>query len=195
MKNISLLPVEIKQYHRSSKKRNVLIIIALVILALFIMAYLGLSMAAVLPQQQLKAIRQERAEIQSKIAGMQQYEEILNNAKGVEAIISEAMSNNPDWSTFLKTIYNEMPQDVWITGFTTEYENNAGSLKITGKAESNNSVSRWLSKLESTEGIADVKCNFTSTEETEDNAVSYEISAAILPGSTYQLPDVGGDSK
>lgn len=193
MKKISLLPAEVKYYNSTSKKRNSLIITSLVILTLFVLSYLGLSLAVLQPQQQLKATMLKRVELQGKIAGMKQYEEAVNKANLIEATISEAMGNNPDWGVLLKAVFNRMPRDVWVTGFSVQYQNNTGILSITGKARYNKSVSSWLSQLEEAHGMKDVKCVFASKDETNGLLyVSYEITADILQGGTYQLPATGG---
>jgi Tfp pilus assembly protein PilN len=196
MKNISLLPAEVRNYRKASMKRSMAFLAGLTVLVMFLLAYLALSFAILYPQGELKSVRSDREAVRKDIAALKQYEDTLTDAKNREELIKQAMGDNPDWAELFAGIFDTMPEDMWLTGFNVKYEQSAGEFTMDGLAEDQASVSYWLSLLQEAEGITDVYCAFISRDTSDaDDLVRFEIKAVVRQGGVYELPAEGGASR
>jgi Tfp pilus assembly protein PilN len=197
LKNISLLPVELKNYQTSAKRINkYTILIAFLILG-FVLVYAVLSLAVVLPQQQLAAIKQERQEVQKKIAELQPYEDMKNTSEAAKKLVVEAMGTNPEWDNLFVNIFNSIPDGIWLNDFSSSYQANTGEISIRGWAKTHTDVADWLSGLKNMDDLNNVQCQFAEKSGSDGGSgnVQFEIKAALAQGSPYELPAEGGAEK
>lgn len=187
MRNISLLPLEIRQYRKSAQRWNVVIAVVGLVVAASILVYAAMTAFMLMPGGELNAVRQERADIQSKITELKPYEDMINNAKAIEGLVSDAMGVNPEWGSLFTSIYNKMPDNVWLTDYTVNFQGQTGEYDMKGSAKSHDAVAEWLKDLQNMDGISDVQCQFASKSDTSDgsSSVQFEIKAKILPGAIY----------
>lgn len=194
MRNISLLPLEIRLNRKSAQKWNIFVVVMGLAVAAFVLVYLAMSMFMLMPGGELNAVKQERVDVQSRIAELKPYEDMLNNAKAIEGLVTEAMSVNPEWGSLFTSIYNKMPDSVWLSDFTVNYMGQAGEYDMKGSAKSHDDVANWLKDLQNMDGISDVQCQFAAKSDTSDgsSSVQFEIKAKILPGKAYVPATKGG---
>jgi Tfp pilus assembly protein PilN len=196
MKNISLLPAQVRNYQKTSMQRNTLIIVALAGVLVFVILYLILSISLIKPQENLKAIAQNKSGTEFRISELKQYEDELNRANEKGALVVKAMDANPDWAKLFNGLFNQLPANVWMTSINTEYKDGSGVLTIVGKATNYSGLSDWLLKLQGANGVQNAKCTYTSTDATNGSStVNFEISATILQGEGYKLPAAGGNNQ
>jgi Tfp pilus assembly protein PilN len=187
MKNISLLPIEIKNYHKSDKKRNYYIALALAVIAVFIAVYGLLSFAVLARDGELYNVKSQRAVIQNKLGQLKPYQDMLTEIQDQNTKVVKAMANSPAWGELFTGLYDKIPGNVWLSSFSARYGGNTGECVISGWANNPASVSKWLSTMESGVGLSNVQCQFAETDaESVNSKVQFEIKAAILPGKSYK---------
>lgn len=195
MRNISLLPTEIRLYRRSAQKWNSFIMAMCIVVAVVIIIYMAMTIFMLLPSTELNSVKQERAEVQSGIEKLKPYEDMLNEANVIKAQVKEAMGSNPEWSNFYSVLYNGMPDNVWLTDFSSTYKGQTGDYSIKGWAKSHDDVAEWLKGLQKSNEINNVLCQYTVKNNADDgNTVQFEIKAKILPGKAYEPLTEGGQN-
>lgn len=195
MRNISLLPLEIRQYRRSSQKLNSFNFVICVIACVIILVYLAISIFMLLPATELNSLKQERADVQSGITELQPYEDMLNEANAIKALVKQAMGTNPEWSAFYSKLYNDMPDNVWLTDFSSTYSGQTGEYSLKGWAKSHDDVAEWLKELQTSKEIENVLCQYTVKNNTDNSGnVQFEIKAKVLPGKAYEPLAEGGQN-
>jgi len=193
LKNISLLPAELRNYQRSAKKINRYSVVMAFFILGFVLIYAVLSLAANVPQQGLNNVRQQRKSVQQKINELQAYEEMLNTSENARILVSEAMGKNPEWDTLFVGIFNSIPQGAWLSDFTSTFSEATGELSIRGWAESHATVADWLAVLKTLEGLGSVQCQFIEKNGTDSgNEVQFEIKAVLNQRQDVEMPVEGG---
>jgi Tfp pilus assembly protein PilN len=193
LKNISLLPVELRNYQTSAKKMSKYAVVVAFLILGFVLIYSVLSLTAILPQQDLNSVRQERQDMQKKIAELQPCEDMLNASEAAKKLVSEAMGTNPQWDTLFVKIFNSIPEDTWLSDFSTTFSGNTGELSLRGWAKSHANVAEWLTSLKTMEGLSNIQCQFTMKTGTDDGKnVQFEIKAVLAQGKAFEMPEEGG---
>jgi Tfp pilus assembly protein PilN len=193
LKNISLLPAELRNYQTSAKKMSKYAVVVAFLILGFVLIYAVLSVTAILPQQELNSVRQERQDMQKKIAGLQPCEDMLNASEAAKKLVSEAMGVNPQWDTLFVKIFNSIPEDTRLSDFSSTFSGSAGELSLRGWAKSHTDVAEWLASLKTMEGLSDIQCQFTAKTETDSGTdVQFEIKAVLAQGKAFEMPAEGG---
>lgn len=193
MKNISLLPAELRNYQASAKKMSKYAVVVAFLILGFVLIYAVLSLTVILPQQQLNSVRQQRQDMQKKIAELQPCEDMLNASEAAKKLVSEAMGTNPQWDKLFVEIFNSIPENTWLNDFSTTFSVNAGELSLKGWAKSHTDVAEWLAGLKTMEGLSNIQCQFTAkTEADSGNDIQFEIKAVLTQGKAFEMPAEGG---
>lgn len=195
MYKISLLPSEYRQFQKSVQKRSNLVLVGGIIIVLLFAVYSLISLASLVPQQQLKAVRQENAKLEQQITAMNQYEQMLNKTNALEALAKQAMGTAPEWRSVVLGIAEATPEGMWLSNISGRYEQSSGIGLIKGWALSHKDVSDWMAIMETVPGISNVKCSVSEEILVEGTpAVQFEAKMAILPGTGLDLKAEGGES-
>lgn len=193
MKNISLLPADLKSYKASAKKINKIAILIPVVILAYVVVYAALSTALLIPGRELDITRRGRIEVQQKISELYPYEVMDNKTTAIAGLISEAMRNNPEWDSLLTGIFNSAPEGVKLNDFSVSYADNKGEMTIKGWADSHGSVADWLTELKAADGLSDVQCQSSSQNIGENGySILFEVKAALAQGKSYKAPFEGG---
>lgn len=193
MKNISLLPAELRNYQTSAKKMSKYAVVVAFLILGFVLIYAVLSLTAMLPDQESNSIRQQRQDMQKKIAELQLCEDMLNTSKAAEKLVSEAMGTNPQWDMLFVKIFNSIPEDTWLSDFTSTFSGNTGELSLKGLAKSHTNVADWLASLKTMEDLSNIQCQFITKTGTDNGEnVQFEIKAVLAQGKAFEIPSEGG---
>lgn len=191
MRNISLLPNEIRLGRRSAQRWNTFVLVICLVVTAFILLYLAMSIFMLMPQGELNAIKLERGTVQSRIDELKPYEDMLNESNAIKGLVTSAMGVNPEWGSFFTGLYNKMPDNIWLTDFSVNYKGQAGEYDIKGRAKTHDDVALWLKELRKMDGINDIQCQFAKKDDANSSYVEFEIKAKVLPGEAY-VPSVKG---
>lgn len=195
MYKISLLPSEYRQFQKSIQKRSNLVLVGGIIIVLLFAVYSLISLASLVPQQQLKAIQQDNAKLEQQIAAMNQYEQMLNKTNALEDLAKQAMGTAPEWRSVVLGIAGATPEGMWLSNISAKYEQSSGIGLIKGWALSHKDVSDWMAIMETVPGISNIKCSVSEETLVEGMpAVQFEAKMTILPGAGLDLKAEGGDS-
>lgn len=196
MKNISLLPLEYKDYLKSEKKINKIAVIAAIVILIFVLLYALLSFSLIIPQAELDAIRYERGLVQDRSRELQSYEQMMDKISNSKKLHDQVMQDNPDWSSLLVQIFNTIPENVWLDQFSIEYMEDKGLLTARGWADSHARVADWLTALQQNENLTDVLCQSSVLSGAQSNGtIQLEISAEVVIAAANEVPVDGSEGK
>lgn len=196
MKNISLLPLEYKDYLKSEKKINKIAVIAAIVILIFVLLYALLSFSLIIPQAELDAIRYERGLVQDRSRELLTYEHMKEEILAGNSLYEQVMLDNPDWSSLLVQIFNNIPENVRLDQFSIEYQEGKRILTARGWADSHAKVAAWLTALQQNENLTDVLCKSSVISSAESyDTIQLEISAEVVIAAANEVPVDGSEGK
>ncbi|KAF1086578.1 hypothetical protein SPSYN_00297 [Sporotomaculum syntrophicum] len=201
---INLLPPEIKARWESERKKRTALLMAGAVLAIFIVLYGVLVLATFQVRADVTGLRNERAELESKIPALQQYAQLQNQIEQTEGLIKEAVGIPPSWKSVLENIGLHIPVNVWLSDLSYSNEKNGGrqstssnsnttnnqeapetcgELTIQGYAFEYIAMTQWLEQIRQIPELTGVNCRFSSREELNgEPVIRFEIKAGVLSG-------------
>lgn len=189
MKNISLLPPEIRAQEIAREKGASYLAYSFLVLIVFIVVYLILAVATFAVHMQAKSITNDRVAVQKECAEYQVYENLINEIQKANELHQKAIGVPMDWSQNLQDINRYIPANVWLT----ELNISRANMVVRGQALDPTSVARWVETIQSVPGIADVRCQFArDLENTGVYNSSFEIQSGVSPGAAPQIKTEGG---
>lgn len=122
MKNISLLPPEIRARQEAHRKSRALFLGGTVVSALFLVVYLVLFAVTWQAQVQLRLLLSEREALEHSLPAYQQYISLQQQVEQTDKLLKKAMGTPPDWAAILSGFGLHLPEGVWLTDLTLVYE-------------------------------------------------------------------------
>lgn len=188
MKNISILPIEVKNRQKSKNQMMILGACAIFFFSLLLALYLGLMVVNHAARGQLDAVNRQRDEVQGQMGKLNDYVQISSTIKSSRDVVARAMGTVPEWDALLARVSGSMPNGVWLSDFSAQYKDNAGQLKLKGWAHSNGLVADWLKTMNGIKSLKDVRNPVLSEVEVDGSKViQFEIEATLLPGPQYSF--------
>lgn len=193
MKNISLLPPEIRQEKKKRQNYRYYILSGLAVAGIF-MFILGtlLTMTASV-HSHINSLETQRRAVERQMSELEQYAEMQERAQEAENILRRAMGDIPDWDRLLKEMSISIPGDIWLSDLNAAFAEGSGEIIIRGWTYRHDAVTVWLQKIENIEGLNDVNCRY-SEESTLDGkpVVQFEIRGILEPGEPFERMLEGG---
>jgi Tfp pilus assembly protein PilN len=195
MKDISLLPPDIKGQARARRRRIYFLTgCGLVLLALLLL-YLSLLMATWHTHNQANSMKNQRMAVERRMGSYQEYVDMAERIENIDRLIDPITGSAPDWAGLLVNVNHSIPGDVWLTDLTAGSASNTaqeGGDSARGAADSPNqlilrgysynyhSIAGWLEDIRQVPELSGVHCQFASEETVEGQpAISFEIRAGI----------------
>lgn len=208
MDYVSLLPPEIKQRRIDEQRQGKLIRIAVVVMVILLIVYAYLMVSTFLTRSTLQSLRDQREDLESQAAALQEYGELYNEMTDAEDRLNRAMGNVPDWDQFLKELGMALNPEASITELSIAYHDNNnnddnetdeqttggnGSFDMRGWSYSHGNVADILERVQELDQLDNVRFR-VSSEATVNNraAVQFTVDAILLPGPVFFDPDEGG---
>lgn len=189
MYNVSLLPNEYRALNKLARKKDATLLIAIVIMCCFLLAYLVISIVSINKDSMLKEAEAKDLVLENKIALLLDLEKLNDDVKKQSNQMQTAVGTTPVWADLVATIGNAVKPYITITSIDTSYEKDIGECAISGISYDYDSVSMFIEELEAIPEIENVKCSFSNQVYFEnDSASSFDITFNILSESEYQLP-------
>lgn len=209
LKNISLLPPEIKAQRQIRRRRTLYFLGSSLVLLIFLGINAALTVGAVQVRAEARALQERRAELGKEVSAYKPYADMQASLTKADKIARQAMGTPPDYKVIMAGIGLYIPEGVWLTDFTASYKTDekgksqvkagqtdsttvpaqpaAGELMVRGWTSSHPKVARWLEDIRSVPGLTDVSCQFSSEEELNGlPMIKFEIKATVLAGAPYQ---------
>lgn len=115
MRNISLLPPEIKaQRHVRVRRASYIKRGGIVFLALLVI-YTGAGLATLHARSRTAAVQVQRAQLEKEIAGFREYVAMEDRIIALEKLVKQAVVGSPDWAYLLADVNRNLPPGVWLT--------------------------------------------------------------------------------
>ncbi|MCX7773783.1 MAG: PilN domain-containing protein [Clostridia bacterium] len=189
MYSVSLLPYEYRMLHQNARKKDVSLLIAVVAMAVAMAVYLFLSISAASKDRELEDIQAQQQSVSRQITRLQDLEGLNSKASSLLSQAMLAAGSNPTWSNLIAALGNSVPQSVGLTNISMKYAGIGGECILQGTAVSHQAVSEWMKELSALKGIGEIKCSFSSEDESNaNNQVQFELRFPLLPGPGYKLP-------
>lgn len=139
MKNISLLPPEIRARQQARRKSGSYIVAGGAAMMVFLAVYGILMVVNWQAQNELRELRQHRAVLEQMLPAYQQFVNIQKQVETTDRLLKEALETPPDWLSILTGAGLHMPNGVWLTDLTVTYK--------PGELQQTSPVAPWYSEL------------------------------------------------
>jgi Tfp pilus assembly protein PilN len=193
---VNLLPPELLA--RQKQKRLTTLIIAagaaMLLLVLGFWFFQGQKLADV--NDQIAAQNATNAGVQAQIAGLQEFQQLQQEAAQKQALLAQAFTGEVSFSGILMDLSRVIPSDAYLTAFESTLTGGevavvpgaaapetptagvfAGSFTVEGQAAGVESLASWLTRIESVRGW--VNAWISSIIETEPNSRLYTFSSGV----------------
>ncbi len=206
MEYVSLLPPEIKQKRLEEQRQSRIIKLVAIALAVVLAVYVFLLVSSLLTSSTLDSLREEREELETQAAGLQEYADLYNEMSDAEDRLNRAMGDVPDWDHFLRDLGMALNPEASLTELDLVYlagENAAeeeendiresGSIEMRGFSYSHGNVGDILERVQKLDQLQDVRLQVTSETIVNNRpAVQFLVDAQLLPGPVFFDPDEEG---
>lgn len=170
--SVNLLPPEIAEAARQKRVQVAMGVAVVAAIGVVGGLYLQAHQAVNAANSQLAAAQQQQTRLQAEVASYREVTQIDAQVSAREALLTEAMGQEIQWSTYLNDLSLKIPANVWLTNFSaTEGSGSAaasstpspiagaaatvGSISFNGTAMSHDDVATWLESLATEHGFTD----------------------------------------
>jgi Tfp pilus assembly protein PilN len=198
---VNLLPPEIAEQRRLRQAKVAMAagLVGCVAVAgvLYTAAHSSVSSA----QADLDSATQQKVALQAQVARLANVTATFAQVQARQAMLTQAMGDEVQWSHFLNDLALTMPANVWLTNVTIAQTGTApttapasagvavfdagiGSVTFTGVAMSHDDVAAWLETLAREKGYANAY--FTSSNEVDlygHTVVTFTSSVTVTPAA------------
>ena len=172
MTQVNLLPSEIRQ--RTQARRLTLMVIVAGVVLLVLVGFFYAMQAANLARVNEDIATQEsrNAQINSEIAGLQEFAALQTEAQAKKALLSTAFANEVSFSSILLDLSRVIPSDAYLTTFAAQVTPPVegavpvtpvpgapvtttpliGTLTAAGEGSGADALASWITRLESVKG-------------------------------------------
>ncbi len=193
MKNVSLLPPEIKAERLLEKKQGVVIKIMLLLMLIVLVIYTYLLVSSLIAKNDLDSLEQQREVVERQSRALAEYEDLYNDMSRAEDMLNRAMGTNPRWSDVLQEVGESFFPFARLTDLTLNYAGDEGTINMRGLTGSISDVATLVERFENLDTINGARVRTSSETGTGDQTeVQFLIDASLIPGSLYLDPEEGG---
>lgn len=193
MKNISLLPPEIREEKKKRQNYRYYFLTGFAVLAIFLIIFVNLLVMTANTNSQAASLERQRRDIENRMSELEQYAAMQERAQEAENLLRGAMGDVPDWDRLLQELSLSIPGDVWLSELNAAFADESGEIMIRGWSSRHDSVAAWLPRVENIEGMYDIRCQH-SEENTVDGkpVIQFEIRGNLEPGEPFERMLKGG---
>lgn len=169
MTQVNLLPVEVRQRHRTRRITALVVSAALAAIGILFLILVLQSARLSKVREELAAQEQVNQRLQGQIADLQQFSELKAELSAKRALLAEAERGEILWSGVLRDVSMLIPADMWLSSLSasvtpqspgvpaTATDPNLGpqlvaTLQFDGVAFDQPTIARWLNRLEKVGG-------------------------------------------
>ena len=181
MSDISLMPVGYRTYKEARKKKDIYIMVSLIVIGAIVLAYIMLTFLNLIYMQELNALKVEKLQIEDRINSLQKYETMFNSVKNYENLVKNAVGDTPDWEIILGDLAGALPDSIWFDDISLKHEEDVVKCVIRGKAARQDIIAQWIDNIESLKYMQNISCKHINELEDKGRKYSqFEISADIV---------------
>lgn len=196
--SVNLIPPEIAEARRFQRARALMLLTvagaAVAVGGLYYQAHHSVQTA----QQQLASAQQQETRLQAQAASFHEVVTINAEVAADKALLTEAMGQEIQWSTYLNDLSLKIPANVWLTSLNASETSpgtsttatpgspasSIGTVTFGGVALSHNDVATWLESLATESGYTDPYFS-SSTESTigSRKVVNFSSTVQLTPAA------------
>ncbi|MDO9574726.1 MAG: PilN domain-containing protein [Candidatus Contubernalis sp.] len=192
MKNISVLPPEIKVKRLSQRKIKKYLLGSSLVILFFFSIFVGLAIAVAGPRTEIKKTRDQIQEVNRQVASLEKYQEMQKEIDSFEELVKSSLGTPPEWVSFFEYLGKHIPGEVWLTELNASYNNQGGHFTLNGYGYSHSLVAAWLKELNFSSHLSEVRCQYSTEADFRGRkVVQFEIYGELLPGEPYIFPQGG----
>jgi len=188
MSRVNLLPSDIKK-GQELRRRTVLVLVgAAAVIGAIILFWVvqGARLSSV--NEDISAQKQTNATLQQDIDGLQKYEDLQVQAQQQEQLLASAYTNEVAYSSVLVDVSKVIPPDMYLTSYSSTVDTTAvvstdptvptfvGTMAFAGSTLHFDSLSTWLTRLESVQGWANPWMSNISQDSAAVGAFTFDTS-------------------
>lgn len=169
MTQVNLLPPEIRQRTQTRKLTFMVIGAGVVLLVLMAFFYVVTSANLSRVNEDIAAQETRNAQLNSEIAGLQEFAALQTEAQAKQALLTAAFANEVSFSGILLDLSRVIPSDAYLTTFAAQVTPPAttttpattvpvsatpliGTMTAAGEGSGADSLASWITRLESVKG-------------------------------------------
>jgi Tfp pilus assembly protein PilN len=191
---VNLLPREILDRHRERRLAVLVGIVGAIVLLLIFAFYLYQTTRLSSVNDQIATAEGDNASVQKQIDDLQSYAALQDKAQEQESLLASAYQNDVNFSQLLMDVSRVIPSDEYLdtltfqvsaasastsattTTTTTETPSFVGAMSATGKGVSVETLSTWLTRMESVKGWVNAWMGSVTRDAT---GTSYTFSSGV----------------
>lgn len=180
LSQISLLPLEYKNYILKEKKKRIYILAGIVIASAFTIFTIMIMLLNLIYLNQLNSLNIEKQQLEAIIETYGKYSDVYNSVKRQEEIIQQANINRYDWDEVLELFSNTVHPGMWFNNIELNYDGEKGICTINGQANDFSSVAQWIKDIENQKILKSVNCQYLQgINSTDAENIEFEVIAEI----------------
>jgi Tfp pilus assembly protein PilN len=202
MSRVNLLPSEIKRGQETRRRVALIIIAGLVVLGLVLAFWVVQGMRLHDVQQDVEAQERTNAALQQQVNDLQKYEDLRTEAQQQQDLLNVAFANEMSFSGLLVDVSKVIPSDTYLTDLTATIDPTAvpeagsdttfvGSLTFSGETLHFDSLSTWLTRLQTVEGWANPWSSSISADSSAAGAFTFDTSVDLTQDALTQRGKAG----
>ena len=202
MSRVNLLPSEIKKGQATRRRVGLIIIAGLAALALVIVFWVYQGMRLNNVQQDIAAQQQTNASLQQQVSDLQKFEDLRNEAQQQQDLLNVAFANEVSFSGLLVDVSKVIPSDTYLTDLTVSVDPAAvpaagsdttfvGTLTFSGETLHFDSLSTWLTRLETVEGWANPWSSAVAADTAVSGAFTFDTSVDLTQDALTERGKAG----
>jgi Tfp pilus assembly protein PilN len=166
---VNLLPPEIRQRTQTRRLTLMVIVAGVAVLVLLGFFYVLTSASLSRVNEDIAAQEARNAQLNSEIAGLQEFAALQTEAQAKETLLSTAFANEVSFSGILLDLSRVIPADAYLTTFSAQVTPPAvgtvpsttepvpatpllGTLTAAGEGSGADALASWITRLESVKG-------------------------------------------
>ncbi len=159
MRNISLLPEEIRKHILISKRISIVATFSIITAVIFLFGYGATGLLTLTPLIELKSLEEQNKTVNSQIKDLKPYEDQLNALKVNVNDYKTALGNIPPVNIIIYKICDSMPNDIKLLKLDVDCSvTDSYKVIIEGIGSDISTATEWIDRLSEPEYISKVYC-------------------------------------
>jgi Tfp pilus assembly protein PilN len=202
MSRVNLLPSEIKKGQATRRRVGLIILAGIAALGLVLVFWIFQGIRLNDVQQDIKAQEQTNASLQQQVNDLQKFEQLRIEAQQQQDLLNVAYANEVSYSGLLVDVSKVIPSDTYLTDMSATIDPAAvpeagsdttfvGSLTFSGETLHFDSLSTWLTRLETVDGWVNPWSSSIGADSAVAGAYTFDTSVDLTQDALTQRGEAG----
>ena len=194
MKNISLLPPEIAQNNKKQENQRYIYYSVGGLAVLLLIVFITLLSVTLNNKFRADSTMEQRLAMENQIDELQFYEDMQKAVVESEEMLISALGSSPHWYSIIRNLSLSFSSDIWLSDVAAAFEEEPGEMIVRGRAQSYDSIAKWLEKAKEIKGLKDLRLRNTQEQSSAAGPIiAFEALIHIEKGEPFKLLREGGE--